>query len=117
MAHTTRYSFKGLSRLASDCGVSKSAVCRLAAGQTAPSYALVLRVVGALERHLGRTLDPREVVREDGEYPTKSTCALCGCRGCLPEEAYDEEGEIREEYRHVKPGEWTELLGIRKEEE
>jgi hypothetical protein len=29
MAHTTRYAFKGESRLASDAGVSKSAVCRL----------------------------------------------------------------------------------------
>jgi hypothetical protein len=106
MAHTTRYAFKGESRLASDAGISKSALCRLVNGQSTPSFPLVIAVTRALERHLKRAIDPREIVSIDGSYPTASVCALCGCKGCLPAEAYDEENRIRLEWRDVKPGQW-----------
>lgn len=82
MAHTTRYAFKGTSRLASDAGVSKSAVCRLLNGNSSPSYALVVAITHALEEHLKRPLDPRDLVSPNGFYLTQSTCELVGCRGC-----------------------------------
>jgi len=107
MAHTTRYAFKGESRLAADSGVSKSAVNRLIHGQSSPSFALVCALTKALEKHLGTTLDPREVISFDGIYPTASVCELAGCKGCLPTEAYDESNILRPEYRDVEPGQWS----------
>ena len=107
MAHTTRYAFQGETRLALDAGVSKSAVCRLLNGRSSPSYALVLAITRALEKHLGRQLDPRDIVSTDGTYPTASACGLAGCRGCLPAEAYDENDRLKPEYRHIQPGEWS----------
>jgi len=50
MAHTTRYAFKGESRLASDAGVSKSAVCRLLSGKSSPSFVLVALLAQALQQ-------------------------------------------------------------------
>jgi transcriptional regulator with XRE-family HTH domain len=107
MAHTTRYAFKGESRLAADSGVSKSAVCRLINGQSSPSFALVCALTKALEKHLGKSLDPRELVSFDGSYPTPSVCELVGCKGCLPQEAYDEHDVLRDEFRGIKPGQWS----------
>lgn len=109
MIHTTRYAFKGKARLAADCCVSPSTVCRLILGQCSPSFALVAAITGALERDLGKTIDPRELVSRDGSYPTPSICALCGCRGCLPDEAYDDKDQLKLEYKHLKPGGWTTL--------
>jgi len=87
MAHTTRYAFKGEARLALDAGVSKSAVSRLVNGLSSPSFAVVSAIAHALEKRLGRSLDPRELVSFDGNYPTLSACALCSCRGCSLSEA------------------------------
>jgi transcriptional regulator with XRE-family HTH domain len=107
MLHTTRYAFKGESRLATDAGVSKSAVSRLINGHCTPSYPLVAALTLALERQLGQPLDPREVVSLDGSYPTASVCQLCGCKGCLPDAAYDEFDQVRPQYRHLQPGQWV----------
>ena len=107
MAHTTRYAFKGESRLAADAGVSKSAVSRLINGQSSPSFALVCGLTRALEKQLGKHLDPRELLSFDGTYPTPSVCQLAGCKGCLPSAAYDEEGRLRPQFKDVKPGEWS----------
>lgn len=90
MAHTTRYAFKGEARLALDAGVSKSAVSRLVNGLSSPSFAVVSAIAHALEKRLGRSLDPRELVSFDGNYPTLSACALCGCRGCSLSKARSE---------------------------
>ena len=106
MAHTSRYAFKGETRLAQDAGVSKSAVCRLLNGQSSPSFALVVAITKALENHLKRPLDPRDLISVDGHYPTVSACVLAGCKGCLPAEAYDENDVLRPEFKNVKPGQW-----------
>lgn len=82
MAHTTRYAFKGTSRLASDAGVSKSAVCRLLNRNSSPSYALVVAITHALEKQVKCPLDPRDLVSLGSSYLTRSTCELVGCRGC-----------------------------------
>ena len=112
MAHTNRYAFKGESRLATDAGVSKSAVCRLLNGQSSPSFALVSSITRALEPHLqrgleGRRLDPHELISLDGTYPTASACQLAGCKGCLPAEAYDEHNRLKPEFQGVLPGQWS----------
>lgn len=112
MAHTSRYAFKGESRLAVDAGVSKSAVCRLLNGQSSPSFALVSAITKVLEKHLqgglqGKRLDPHELISFDGTYPTPSACELAGCKGCLPAEAYDEYNNLKPQYRNVKPSQWS----------
>src|SRR5688500_14439918 len=107
MMHTTRYAFKGESRLAADAGVSKSAVCRLLNGQSNPSFVLMSLLTQALEQALGKALDPRELISLDGTYPTASICQLVDCRGCLPAEAFDEEANLKPEFKGVKPGHWS----------
>ncbi|BDI34147.1 hypothetical protein CCAX7_61980 [Capsulimonas corticalis] len=107
MAHTTRYAFKGQSRLAKDAGASEAAVSRLVNGCSHPSYRLVYAVTRALERALGRPLSPDEIVSYGGSYPTPSVCRLAGCPGCLPDEAYDEDERLRPEFQGVKPGDWS----------
>lgn len=107
LAHTRRYAFQGQARLAKEAGVSRSAVSRLARGEVRPSFALVWKVTGALETALDRPLDPREWLSFDDRYPTASVCALCGCPGCLPDEAYDADGQIKPAWKHVLPGTWT----------
>jgi transcriptional regulator with XRE-family HTH domain len=113
MAHTTRYAFKGESRLAADAGVSKSAVCRLVNGESSPSFAVVTALTGVLEKQVGKTLDPRELISFDGTYPTASVCELVDCRGCLPAEAYDEDDTLRPEFQGVRPGERPAVLRSR----
>ena len=113
MAHTTRYAFQGETRLASDAGVSKSAVSRLLTGQSSPSFALVVALTKALEKRLERPIDPRDLISLDGNYPTASACELAGCRGCLPAEAYDKHNRIKPEYKDIKPGQWAVSLDSR----
>jgi len=107
LAHTSRYAFEPQARLAKDVGVSRSTISRLMNEQTRPSYDLVQRVTAVLETALGRPLNPREVFSPDGTYPTASGCRLCGCAGCMPEEAYDRWGRLRPEFKQQQPGDWT----------
>lgn len=107
MMHTTRYAFKAQARLAADCGVAPSTICRLITGQCSPSFAVMATITKALEQQLNKTIDPREIVSLDESFPTASTCELCGCRGCLPDEAYDEHDRLRPAYRGIQPGQWT----------
>ena len=107
MTHCNRYSFQGQARLAKDAGISRSAVSRMLAGRSNPSFALVMAVTQALEEQLGRHIDPRELVSLDGSYPTPFVCDLCGCRGCLPAQVYDDCDAVKPEYRHIRPGRWS----------
>ncbi len=107
MAHTSRYSFEGQARLAKDIGVSRSTISRAVGERSRPSFALVQKVTAALEQALGKRLDAREIFSLDGMYPTASGCKLCGCPGCMPEEAYDARGNLRPAFRNLKPGDWS----------
>ncbi len=107
MAHTTRYAFLGSARLAADAGISKSALSRLISGKSSPSYEAVAALTSALERSLRRPLDPRDLIAADGEYPTRFVCLAVGCHGCIPECAYDGQGNRKPEFLHLKPGQWT----------
>ncbi len=107
MAHTTRYAFKGRSRLAADAGISRSALSRLMSGRTKPTYMLLSRITRALESELSRHFDCRELVSENGQYPTTFVCQLLGCPGCLPHQVDSPDQSIRTAYAEVKPGLWS----------
>lgn len=107
MSHTTRYAFKGETRLAEDAGISKSALNRLINGQSSPSFVLVCALSEALSRQMHRRIEPCELVSCDGAYPTTFVCQLCGCKNCLPAQAYDENDNRRPEYAHIQPGQWS----------
>jgi DNA-binding XRE family transcriptional regulator len=107
MAHTVRYAFEPQARLARDVGVSRSTISRILAGKTNPSPALVRRITETLEKQIDQSLQERDLFSPDGTYPTPSTCFLCGCDGCLPEEAYDARGNLRPDYHNARPGDWS----------
>lgn len=107
MAHALKYGFQGQARLATDAGVSRSTISRLISGRINPSFRLAQAVTSALEMRLKRPLSVRELLSPDGTYPTASGCELAGCRGCMPEEAYDVQGDLRPEFRAMRPGDWT----------
>lgn len=107
LVHCPRYMFEGQARLAADVGVARSTISRLVAGKTNPSIRVVQAVQAALEQEVGRSLPLPELFSPDGSYPTRSACRLCGCDGCMPEEAYDKDGNRREEYQHMEPGDWS----------
>lgn len=107
MAHTNRYAFRGVSRLALDARVSPSSISRLINGKMNPSFVMVARVTTALESTLGYRIDPRDLVAEMGSFLTKNCCDLTGCQGCLPDAATDEFGDLRVEFIGVRPGRWV----------
>jgi len=107
MAHSDRFAFKGVTRLAKDAGVSPSSVSRLIHGKTNPSFLMVARLTRALESHFGFHIDPRDLVAESGRFRNLFTCDLMGCPGCLPDNAWDEFGSIKSAYKDIKPGKWV----------
>ena len=107
MAHVTRYSFRGTSRLAMDAGLAKSTISLLVHGKSNPLYSSLREVVKCFEFHLGRCIDLREVASEDGTYPTPFVCDLAGCPGCLPDALYDLLGGRKPNPKRVLPGRWT----------
>lgn len=107
MAHTSGYAFKGVSRLAKDARVSPSSVSRLIHGKLNPSFLLVARITEALEQELGHRIDPRDVMAENGRFPTRFCCDVCGCSGCLPDAAHNLYGELAYPFRNIEPGQWV----------
>lgn len=107
MAHITRYSFRGTSRLAADAGVSKSTISHLVRGLNNPLYITVRQVVKCLEFQLGSELDLDEVMSLNGRYPTLPVCKLCRCKGCLPDCIFEEDGSRKKGFENVVPGLWT----------
>ena len=107
MVHSPRYAFKGVGRLARDARVSPSSVSRLINGKLNPSFVMVARLTAALEKQLGFPIDPRDLVAETGRFLTRHTCELVRCRGCLPDNALDEFGDIKPTFDGVQPGAWV----------
>ena len=107
MAHTARYSFRSVSRLASDSGLSKSTVCHLVRGKASPLYITAARIVKCLEKETRRPIDCTELFSEDGWYPTSYVCDLVGCNGCLPDVLFDADGSRTPGLEDFKPGRWT----------
>lgn len=105
--HTSRYSFKGRSRLARDTGINPATMSRLWRGQSTPTFTTVAKIISALEQQLGRRLHIRDVFACDGEYLTPFVCTVAGCSGCLPDQAYDEFGDRTPKFQSVRPGEWV----------
>ena len=111
LVHIPKLSIRGQARLAAEVGVSRSTISRLVSGRINPSYRLARGVTDALEKMLGKPLDMREVFSTDGTYLTPSGCALCLCRGCLPEKAWNEDGTLKPEWKGARPGDWS-LTGL-----
>jgi transcriptional regulator with XRE-family HTH domain len=107
MAHHNQFAFKGVSRLAHEAGVSPSSLSRLINGRMNPSFLMVARLTDALEHQFGFHIDPRDLVAENGRFPTRFTCSLVGCKGCLPERARDEFGATKQAYTDITPGHWV----------
>ena len=107
LVHIPKLSIRGQARLAAEVGVSRSTISRLVNGRINPSYRLARGVTTALERLLGYPLDMRDVFSTDGTYLTPSGCVLCQCGGCLPDRAYDLEGNLRPDWRGQRPGDWS----------
>jgi len=107
LVHIPKLSIRGQARLAAEVKVSRSTISRLISGRINPSYRLARGVTDALEKMLGRPLDMREVFSTDGTYLTPSGCALCLCRGCLPERAWNEDGTLKPEWKGARPGDWS----------
>ena len=107
LVHIPKLSIRGQARLAAEVKVSRSTISRLISGRINPSYRLARGVTDALEKMLGRPLDMREVFSTDGTYLTPSGCALCLCRGCLPERAWNEDGTLKPEWKEARPGDWS----------
>ncbi len=108
LVHIPKLSIRGQARLATEVGVSRSTISRLVNGHINPSYRLARSVTTVLERLLGFPLDMRDVFSTDGTYLTPSGCALCRCvGGCLPDRAYDPEGNLRPEWQGQRPGDWS----------
>ncbi len=107
LVHIPKLSIQGQARLAAEVGVSRSTISRLVNGKINPSYRLARSVTSVLERMLGYPLDMRDVFSTDGTYLTPSGCGLCKCGGCLPEEAYDAEGNLCPEWHGRNPGDWS----------
>ncbi len=107
MEHIQDYYIEGASHFAKDAGISRSALSRLMRGESSPSYALVCALTKALEQKLGHRIDPRELISVDGTFLTPSICELVLCNGCLPDCLYDEEDNVKPEYRHIRSGQWS----------
>jgi transcriptional regulator with XRE-family HTH domain len=105
--HTRRYAFKRQSNLARDTGLSESAISRLVRGHSRPYFETMVKVADALEAELGKRIHPSELASIDGRYPTANVCELVGCPGCLPDEAYNEDGERLPDWECEEPGKWS----------
>ena len=107
MAHTTRYAFNGIERLAKDARIHPSTLSKIIGHRMAPSFAIVQLLTDALERELGFRIDPREVIALEGGFLTPHVCDLVRCNGCLPECAHDEMGDLKARFAGVLPGTWV----------
>ena len=108
LVHIPKLSIRGQARLAAEVGVSRSTISRLVNNHINPSYRLARGVTTALERLLGYPLDMRDVFSTDGTYLNSSGCGLCRCiGGCMPDRAYDPEGNLRLEWQGQRPGDWS----------
>ncbi len=107
LIHTKWYAFKGEARLAHDARISKAGLSRIISGESAPTFRVICKIVAALEKAVGRPIDPREIVSFTGTYPTPSVCDLVGCRGCLPDAAYLDNDERRPGFPDALKGQWS----------
>ena len=117
MEHIGYLSFQGTVRLAREAGVSHSVVSRIIHGKTAASFPVIVAITNALEKRLGKHIDPRDIMTFDGTYPTPSVCELCGCKGCLPAAFYSEDDELLPQYRGIASGAWSVSPCVRKAQE
>lgn len=87
--------------------MSSSTISRINAGKLRGGVVLLHRIMDALEKDLGVRIESRDLFAEDGRFLTRFTCDLVGCRGCYPEQAFDEFGDLKLAFARIKPGKWV----------
>lgn len=108
LIHVPWYGFDGQQRLAADAGVAGSTISRILKGINIPRLVVQQNIADAFSRRLGLPIPAREVFSPDGTYPTLSCCQLCGCTGCFPPWAYNEDtDEPLPEWEYATPGVWS----------
>jgi hypothetical protein len=112
MLHGWRFSCLGTEGLAAVLDLHPATVRRILAGDVRPSAPVMEHIAAALSEDLIVPLTPEDLFAEVGPdgnvtYAEPNTCRLCGCDGCLPEEAYDPRGRRRPEWVGVRPGTWA----------
>jgi hypothetical protein len=118
LLHVSYYSIEPTTRLASDTGHVHSSISRLLSQRSQPSYLTAQRIAEAISKRSGIAISEREIFSPDGTYPTPSTCALLGCRGCLPPKAWNESTDkLKSYWKTQKPGDWCYFLGISRSQE
>jgi DNA-binding phage protein len=110
LLHVPYYSIQGTARLAEDTDLYSVAIHRLMTQKCQPRYHTAEIVAEAISKRMGRTISAREIFSPDGTFPTPSTCALLGCKGCLPPTDFPN-------LSTQKPGDWCYFLGISRSQE
>ncbi len=108
LIHVPWYGFEGQRRLADDAGVAGSTISRILRGINIPRHIVQENIADAFSMRLGLPVPSREIFSPDGTYPTLSCCQLCGCSGCFPPWAWDEDtDELLPEWENATPGLWS----------
>jgi hypothetical protein len=107
LAHTSRYSFKAPSRLSQDAGVHPASVFRVLRGGGNPSFLTITRITEAIEKELGFRIDPRDLIAEGGRFPTPFCCDVTRSSPSLPDNAFDEFGDLKPAFLGIEPGQWV----------
>jgi DNA-binding XRE family transcriptional regulator len=105
--HVPIYSFRGIARLADDCGVARSTMSRTIRGETSPTLTIMQVIVKTLSEKTGRSLDICEIFSTEDDFPTHSICHLMGCNGCIPSFAWNAKNQVKPEWQDVEPGDWS----------
>jgi hypothetical protein len=111
LLHVPYYSIQGCARLAADTSLSRATISRLCTHTRSPSYAVAEEIAQAISRRAGREIATGDIFSTSGQFPTPSACALMGCKGCRPPEAWSEQTDrLKNRYAQQKPGEWSRLV-------
>lgn len=108
LVHVPWYSIEGQARLATDTFLSQATISRIICGINNPSVRTQTVITDAISYRLKIPIAPCELFSPNGLYPTQSCCQLCGCTGCLPPWAWNEDtDELYPEWRYATPGVWS----------
>ena len=108
LVHVPWYSIEGQARLATDTFLSQATVSRIICGINNASTGAQSAIADAISYRLKIPIVPCELFSPSGFYPTMSCCQLCGCTGCLPPWAWDEDtDELLPAWEFVTPGVWS----------
>jgi len=109
MRHIPRYSIDGPAKLARDIGIGQTTIYDILHYRRTPGYWIIIKMTHLFSVKLGKRLHTDELFSLTGDFPTQ-ICELCNCRGCLPDEAYNDDGSRKAEYQHLIGGDFVEPM-------